>query len=481
MNLTAAIFRHARMQSKVAALIEGERTITYRELADSVLRIAAHLTKAGVLRGDQIGVCLKDDSQHVIALLAIAYLGAIAVQIDSRSRPTERSRILDAIPVRLVITSRENDKGIDWPKEFLDDTLEMPIKGDVPSLNLVEDWHTPFATQASSGTTGLPKLTIATHFQYFFHMLSYLEVIPPSRHRYLSTLPLYFTAGRLACFSHLFRGDTLILHPPLFSPEEFLENVSRHEATIAFVAPSVLRQVLASAQRDLPLLPKMDLLISGGSPLFAEERLQVTRVLTPRFCEMYGAAASGPISALRGEDIRDRPTSVGRPFSFIDVEIVDNDDCQVEPGASGQLRCRGPGLTSPITIATATGTKDFRNGWYYPGELGSVDELGYIYLQGRTSEVIFRGGAKVFPSEVEAVLQTHECIAEAAVVGRALPNNEQEAVAFVVLKRPSTTGELLAHCRTRLTAFKVPREIHIVPELPRNSSGKIDKRALIPN
>jgi long-chain acyl-CoA synthetase len=219
-------------------------------------------------------------------------------------------------------------------------------------------------------------------------------------------------------------------------------------------------------------------LISGGSPLFAEERLQVTRMLTPRFCEMYGAAASGPMSALRGEDIQDRPTSVGRPFSFIDVEIVDDDDHPLKPGATGQLRCRGPGLTSPITITPAPTPTEFRNGWYYPGEVGSVDELGYIFLQGRTSEVIFRGGAKIFPSEVESILQTHECVAEAAVVGRALPNNEQEAVAFVVLKRPSTSGELLAHCRTRLTAFKVPREIHIVAELPKNLSGKIDKRAL---
>jgi acyl-coenzyme A synthetase/AMP-(fatty) acid ligase len=184
------------------------------------------------------------------------------------------------------------------------------------------------------------------------------------------------------------------------------------------------------------------------------------------------------MSALRGEDIQDRPPSVGRPFSFVDVEIVDDDDRPLKPGTNGQLRCRGPGLTSPITIAPAMTPTDFRNGWYYPGELGSVDELGYIFLQGRTSEVIFRGGAKIFPSEVEAVLQMHECVAEAAVVARALPNNEQEAVAFVVLKQPSTSGALLAHCRTRLTAFKVPREIHVVAELPKNLSGKIDKRAL---
>jgi long-chain acyl-CoA synthetase len=466
------------MQPQAAALIEGERTITYAKLAESVLRAAGHLTKLGVVRGDQIGLCLKDDSQLVIALLAVAYLGATAVQIDSRSRPTEKARILDAFPLRLAIVTAENDKGIDCPKVSLDGASQLSMVGSTSTLNSIEDWATPFATQASSGTTGLPKFTIATHLQYIFHMLSYLEVVPPRRHRYLSTLPLYFSAGRLACLAHLLRGDTLILHPVLFSPEEFIDNVSRYEATVAFIVPSVLRQLLTMPHKHIPLLPKIDLLISGGSPFFAEEKLQVIRTLTPRFCEMYGTAASGPMSALRGEDIHERPTSVGRPFSFVDVEIVDDDDRPLEAGATGQLRCRGPGLTSPITISPAMTATGFRNGWYYPGELGSLDELGYIFLQGRTSEVIFRGGAKIFPSEVEAVLQMHECVAEAAVVGRALSNNEQEAVAFVVLKRPSTSGELLAHCRTQLTAFKVPRKIHIVAELPKNLSGKIDKRAL---
>jgi acyl-CoA synthetase (AMP-forming)/AMP-acid ligase II len=465
------------MQRQVAALIEGERTITYGELADRVLHMADHLAKLGVVRGDQIALCLKDDSQHVIALLAAACLGALAVQIDSRSRPTERARILDAFPLRLAIVTADNDEGMNCPKISVDSLSQLPIGGTTPTPKLIEDWNTPFATQASSGTTGVPKFTLVTHLQYLFHMLSYLEVVPPRQHRYLSTLPLYFSAGRLGCLAHLLRGDTLILHPVLFSPGEFIENVSRHAATVAFVVPSVLRQLLTITHGRLPLLPKIDLLISGGSPFFAEEKLQVASRVTPRFCEMYGTAASGPMSALRGEAIQERPTSVGRPFSFVDVEIVDDDDRPLEVGATGQIRCRGPGLTSPITTPATTET-GFRNGWYYPGELGSLDEFGYIFLQGRTSEVIFRGGAKIFPSEVEAVLQMHECVAEAAVVGRALSNNEQEAVAFVVLKSPSTPGQLLAHCRTQLTAFKVPREIHIVAELPRNLSGKIDKRAL---
>ena len=478
MNLIEPILRHARMQPHVAALIEREQTIAYGELADRVLRTADHLAKLGVVRGDQVGLCLKDDSQHVVALLAVAHMGATAVQIDARSRPTERASIVGAFPLRLALVTPESEKGINCPKVVLDAAWHSAVAAADRNVAAAQDWHTPMAVLASSGTTGLPKFTIATHFEYHFHMVSYLEVMPPRRHRYLSTLPLYFSAGRVACLSHLLRGDTLIIHPALSSPEEFVESLLRHRITTTFVVPSMLRQFLSIAGDHRPLLPEIDLLISGGAPLFADEKLEVVQKVTPQFCELYGTAAMGPMAALRPEEIRERPTSVGRPLSFIDVEIVNDSDGPLDPGATGHLRCRGPGLTLPITNASKVHSKDFRDGWYYPGELAAIDELGYIFLQGRASEVIFRGGAKIFPSEVEAVLQAHEGVAEAAVVGRALSNNEQEPVAYVVARHPVTPGELLAHCRTRLTAFKVPREIYIVADLPRNSSGKVDKRAL---
>ena len=479
MNLTEPILRRARMQPNEIALIErGDQAITYSELSDHVLRTAGHLAKLGVTRGDQVGLCLKDDSQQIIALLAVARLGAVAVQIDIRSRPTERSRVVDAFQLQLALVTPESEAGINCPKVTLDAEWHAAVSAADQTVNSVQDWCAPFAVLASSGTTGLPKFTIATHLEYYFHIASYLEILPPRRHRYLSNLPLYFSSGRVACLSHLLRGDTLILAPVLFSPDEFIKNILRHKITVARVAPSVLRQLLLVADKHGPVLPEIDLLVSTGAPLFADEKREITHKVSPRFCEMYGAAAIGPIAALRCEEILVRPTSVGRSFSLIDVEIVDENDQPSDIGATGQLRCRGPSLTSPIVTSPDANSVDFRNGWYYPGELGTVDEFGYIFLKGRTSEVIFRSGAKIFPSEVEVVLQEHDSVAEVAVVGRALANNEQEPVAYVVARRPLSSGELLAHCRTRLTASKVPREIHFVTGLPRNSSGKIDKRAL---
>jgi acyl-coenzyme A synthetase/AMP-(fatty) acid ligase len=478
MNLTDPILRHARIQPHVAALVDGERTITYSALADIVLRTVGYLAALGVKKGDYVGLCLKDDSQHVVALLAIARLGATAVQIDSRSRPAERGRIANAFALRLALVTPASGTGINCPKVVIGAAWHSATAAADRIGPAIDDWHAPIAVLASSGTSGLPKFTVATHLQYYFHIASYLEVIPPTRHRFLSILPLYFSAGRVSCLAHLLRGDTVILHPALSSGPEIVEVVSRHKITIAFLVPSMVRQLLALADGHRPLLPDIDLLISAGAPLFAEEKGAVVQKVTHRFCELYGAAAIGPMTALRAEEIRERPTSVGRPFSLIDIEVVDDSDQPLGPGTVGQLRCGGPGLTFPAKTSRGAGAADFRDGWHYPGELASIDELGYVFLQGRASEVIFQGGAKIFPSEVEAVLQAHECVAEAAVVGRKLANNEQEVVAYVVAKRPVTSGELIAHCRTRLTAFKVPREIKVVADLPRNTSGKVLKRAL---
>ncbi len=125
-----------------------------------------------------------------------------------------------------------------------------------------------------------------------------------------------------------------------------------------------------------------------------------------------------------------------------------------------------------------TTAEEFRGGWYYPGELGRLDAQYYLFLEGRESEVINCGGAKVHPAEIESVLQQHPQVVEAAVIGRREPDNEESIIAFVIAREPLAASALQALCRSRLTGYKVPREIHLLSELPRNTSGKIDKLEL---
>jgi acyl-coenzyme A synthetase/AMP-(fatty) acid ligase len=480
-NFIEPILRQARLQPSTPALIEGERTMTYAELADLVLRAAGYLAELGIKQGDIVGLCLKDDCKHLVVLLAIARLGAIAIEFDWRSRPTERMRVVNEFMPKLVISAPGIDIGGSCPNIALDDDWNRTLAKAQHAVDLQLDWHTPAALLGSSGTTGIPKFTMATHLHLFLQTAAYLEMLPATRrHRYLQTFPLYFSSGRKLCLAFLMRGDTVILYPSLFSAGEFVEAVGQFDVTTGLIAPSLVRQFLQMSGHQGPLFPYIEFLISVGAPLFPEEKNEALRQLTPKFYEFYGATAIGPISLLRPPDMAERPTSVGRPHALIDFEVVDEDERPIGPNASGRLRCRGPALTSPIVGSGLSSTEDFREGWYYPGELALIDPLGFLYLKGRTSEIIYRGGAKIFPAEVEAALQAHDAVVESAVLAiRSSGNeNEQVLVAYVTCSRGVTAGELIAHCRTHLTAFKIPRQINIVPALPKNSSGKIDKIAI---
>jgi len=476
MNLVEPILWHGRSEPDTIALVDNDRTITYGELAKLVLRTAGYLCALGIRRGDYVGLCLKDDWRHVVALLAVARLGAIFVQIDPRSRPAEKARIAAAFDYKFLLTMQDVDVNANYTTVVLDAAWDRGVaQAEAPS-SLPYEWHDPMAVQSTAGTTGLSKFTVATHLQFYFRAASYREIMPPIRHhRYLATLPLFFGYGRNLCLLHLLHGSTLIFFPNLFRPTEFVEAATRHRATIAAVVPANVRQLLAAASDAEALLPGLELLLSSGAPLFADEKRRTLCQLTPHFYEVYAASALGPISVLGPQDIPRSADSVGRPFPLANVEIVDEHDRPVRHGETGRLRCRGPALAPPIP---GQSVDDFREGWHYPGELAAFDYCGYIHIHGRTSEVVFRAGSKIFPMEIEAVLQAHEKVADAAVVAHAAAGNEADLAAYVVAKGEITPGQLLAHCRQRLTPYKIPQQIHIVPELPRNASGKVDKRAL---
>ena len=474
MNIIGPILHFGRIRKSAPALTDGIGTITYGELAGLVLRTAGHLIDLGVRRGDRIGLCLKDTCDHVILLLAVAHMGGVAVPLDWRARPAENVRFIDGLGLQYILA--EPDRRVEGGAlAFLVDARwhERVSQADLYA-DSSSDWNDAFVISASSGSTGFPKFTLMTHQQYFFAMAGMFELMAlKGCHRFLCNMPLYYSGGRNSCLAHLLRGDCVVLYPNLFSPAEYLDVVRRERITVAGLVPTTMRQLL-TIERDGPLLPELDLLFSTGAPLYPEEKRQAARKLTPNFHERYGTAETLAISVLRPEDFDTRPDSVGQPHSLAEIQVVDENDRNVSVRDAGRLRYRGPGLGSPLPGGAEL---SFRNGWYYPGEIARLDDEGYIFLLGRTSDVIMRGGAKIYPAEIEAMLIEHPSVIEAAVIGQRGPDNEEAVIAFVVAPG-GDTGELLAHCRGRLTAYKVPRQIHFVDLLPKNTGGKIDKVAL---
>lgn len=482
MNLVQPILAHARTQPDTPALTEGDRTLTYRDLASEVLRAAGHMIARGVGPLDRVGICLKDTIDHVVTLLAATRLGATAVPIDWRARPAEKLRAVTAFAPRLILVEPDEEHLVDPAVTPVDAAWHGEVGRATPPHDLPDDWNAPFAIASTSGTTGAPKYVMHTHLQCYSGIIAAIELLPLPRHgRYLATLPLHFANGRTKCLTHLIRGHSLFLHSPLVSGPDYVELVARHKANVGHVLPAMLRQLLEIAEEGHPLLPTLDLLISAGAPLLMDEKYALLRKVTPHFYEDYGTTMTGILTTLRPEDMAERGGSVGQPHSMVEMEIVDDAGARLPTGEVGKLRCRGPMVGSGISGGSGTEAagESFRNGWYYTGEWAALDERAFVFLKGRSAEIIFRGGAKVYPVEVETVLQQHPAVAEAAVVGRRLASGDEEVVAFVVVRQPVEPGEIIAHCRTRLTAYKAPRDVRFVSQMPKTLIGKVDKNALV--
>jgi len=473
-NVLNALLHFGRTRPEAAALVEGGRSLTYAQLSEQVLRTATHLASLGIHRGQRVGVCLGDTAQHITVLFAVAYSGAVAVPLDWRSPSPELTRLVAGLDLAAVLGEpgarevggiRNIPVDVDWHRAV---ERAVPM-GDSPA-----DWNDPFIISATSGSTGAPKLTVMTHAQYYFATTAMWELAGlAGTQRFLCNLPLYYSGGRNSCIAHLLRGDTVVMSSSLFKATEYVELLTRSAVTTAAVVPSMVRQLLPlTVDCKQPLLRGLDALFCIGAPLHAREKLQAIRGLTPKFHERYGTAETLAISVLRPHDMVERADSVGQPHSLAEIQIVDLDHQPVPCGTVGRLRMRAPGMGTPLAGSVAEA--NFHDGWFYPGEIARIDARGYVFLQGRTSDVIMRSGAKIYPTEVEGVLLQHRDVVEAAVLGR-----DEVVIAFVVARGVMGSGELLAHCRTHLSPHKVPREIHFIAELPRNTAGKVDKSRLL--
>ncbi len=482
MNNCDLIDQHALHQPDVDAIIDGDRVISFREFGRLVRKTAAHLIDLGVKPGDRVGVGLKDNADHVIALFAVMRMGGVVLPVDWRGKSDEKAKLVttfepstvlledgaSAIPgtscVALNAAWHDGVAAADGNREF-------PHDGDAPAI-----------ISLSSGTTGVPKGVVMTHARDFARMVAYWYALDLERNeRHLSFLPLSFSAGRGSCIRFMLRGNTNILYPPLFRPEELVEAVAEYRATIITAVPTLLRRLLELPEQPEPLFPGLRRICTGGAVMHAEEKLEVMRRLSPNYYEVYAATGGGLIACLTPDEVVTKGGSVGRPGHLTEVQIVDENDAPVPAGEVGRLRCRGPAMAAGFfrNSEDPSGNEMFRDGWCYTGEVAAMDDDGFIFLKGRMSEVIIRGGVNIDPGEIERVLQSHPAVGDAAVVGKPSADLGEEIVAFVVPRSDVQIGDLSAHCRNQLSTYKVPQEIILVDGLPRNTAGKVRKGNLV--
>ena len=287
-NVCDAIFHNARRRPSHAAIIDGERTIPYAELAGLVLRTSGHLQEIGARPGDIVGVALGDDADHIVALLAIAWLGAVILPMDVRWTAEEKRRIATHFGARYVLVPA-NERPISGVDTIaVDAAWKRAVAAHDGTCDFVRRRDHPLILSLSSGTTGQPKGPMVTHG----HTLSRLYIYAFSltfneADRFITATPLYFGGARYMTLAYLFMGATVVIFPAPYAPEALAEAVNALGITALFLVPTLLRRMLEMPKTSVPLMPCVRLLISSGSSLYPEERRRIMRELSPGFFNFY--------------------------------------------------------------------------------------------------------------------------------------------------------------------------------------------------
>jgi len=489
MNLSDSIETNARRRPNHPAIVQQDGSIiSYRDYGLAVRRWASLLNADGIGPGDIVGVNLKDTADHLIALYAIARAGAAILPMDWRWTNDEKDRIARFFGACAVLTEPDDPflaTTGSWTAMPVDETWQQRVQAIEPSTDFPGADDGPLVLALSSGTTGTPKGPMITHQQFLSRFLIYFVSIGFSeRVRYLCATPLYFGGCRGYSMGTLYAGGTVLLHPPPYDSSDLLAYANEQGATRLFLVPTLLRRLmtLTGGSPDAPLFHSLELLFSTGAVLHAEERQELMQRFCPRYLNFYGSTDGGGCSALMWDDPPAVAGSVGRPIFAATLDIVDKNDTALPPGEVGRIRYRHPGTASGYYNDPKGSQAAFRDGWYYPGDLGWIDEDGYLFLAGRETDMIIRGGANIYPAEIEHILTLHPAIHEATVVGRPSREYGEEITAFVVLNDtapPASADELTTHCRAQLASYKVPRDIKITDALPKSGVGKVLKKELI--
>ena len=508
--------RAARWFPNHEAAVDETTRYTYRELLDNVQRCAALYHELGVRKGDRVALMLYPSTVHCIALFAAFELGALPAALHVRETAKALAPMVDRLSPRVLVydaameekatelvdlcpvvtgpvRARSSVPGEPHPEAKAAAEIPGDLKGYTMDFEPMPVYESdPAAIVLSSGTTGIPKGIVHTNGTltngarggvYNYNGLkpsdSLLNIFTTSFVAwYNASLPFFNVGGKL-----IFRSK--------WDPKGYLEAVQEEKATVAFLVPTMWRMLFAqgadSGEYDLS---SIKLAAFAGEVMDPTTLERIQKSISPHLMQIYGTTelgASAGAVAFEEDMVGDKLASVGKPMLNADIRIIEpggtrRDECPV--GQSGEVIIRGPSVASLVwddpVVARRIFEPDGANTWWHSGDMGHLDEDGYLYLEGRVDDMIISGGINIMPARGEDVLLAHPDVAEVAVVG--IPDAEwgQRVKAFVVSKGPDLSNQDLDRFmkESELADYQRPRVYDFVEGLPRTATGKIDRRAL---
>lgn len=465
------------------AVKDKTRGFTYQELKKRTYQLSAALKQKGLKKGDRIGIIMSNRAEHIELDLATAIGGFIKVPINYRLHPKEVEYILENADVKVLIGEEEHLKLVHTTSEkiLIGSEYEEWVtsqEGNEPEIHTGEE--DLFAIMYTSGTTGKPKGVMLSHRNMISGALSLSLVCEITSDDVVGHVaPLTHGSNFLSHVSWLF-GLTQIVFDK-FDPQEFLNDVEKEKVSIIFMVPTMVNLMIQNPDFDANKLKNIKSINMAGSPIAASKLKQAIEKAGPIFIETYGQVeAPMTITVMPRHELANRLESCGAVGPFVEMKIVDDNGAEVSQGEIGEIICKGPLVMKGYWRNEKATNETLVDGWLHTGDLGWVDENGYLYIVDRKKDVIISGGLNIYPREIEEVLNKHDGIKETCVIGKPSEKWGEAVVAYCVLNEGATVDpeELLELCKNHLASYKKPKEIHIVEALPKSSYGKILKREM---
>ncbi|MBL8664464.1 MAG: long-chain-fatty-acid--CoA ligase [Candidatus Odyssella sp.] len=489
------------------AVVDGERRMSYRVLADRVHRLAGALLSLGLGRGDRVAILDWNSHRYLEAYYACAHANLAFMPVNSRLAPRELRYVLQDSDARAILFSEpfrplyeEVAKGAAGLSHAIGLALPQRPAGVLDYEALLAEAR-PLAVPEpadageiaqiyyTSGTTGEPKGVCLTHGNMYAGGLDGVVALAMTREdSWLHAGPLFHLATSFAVWALPIVGGTQhVIH---FEPKRAIELIARERVTMTSLPGAILPMVADMPETRAADISSLRRIVYGGSPTPMGVLRKAAAALPPALNHVYGITetAGFATSLAPADHVFDgseaqlrRAASAGQATPFIDVRVVDDDGRVVPAGAVGEIVCGGPKIMSGYWRKPEATAAALRHGWYHTGDMGALDGEGFLTLVDRKKDMIISGGENVYSIEVESVISMHPGVAEVAVIG--VPDERWgEAVTAIVVPRPGSepsAEDLAGFCRGKIAGYKIPKSFEFRTEpLPKTGPGKIAKRVL---
>ncbi len=495
MNIGGFLTKRASLSPNKEALVLGDVRLTFRQLNQRCNRLVNAIGKLGIGPGDRVAVLSLNEPEFFDLYFGLGKLGAVLVPLNHRLAGPEIQYILNDSQARVLIFGQEfapvvesiksdipcehlvgiMDEAPDYARSYKD--LTAGASDEEPEIRCGDD--DTLTILYTSGTTGRPKGAELTHNGYFGTSVTLRATFGEIGEVLLMPLPL-FHIGALAPVPMCIHFGMKMVVQRAFDPKNFLELLGQEQITWFGSVPQILmflRQVPDFEKYDWHTV-KMALVYAAPVPVtlikeYAESGIEVR--------QLYGMTeCTGPATVIDGENAIKKAGSCGPPFFHNEIRLVDMQGNDVGPNEMGEVLIAGTNLMKGYWNKPEATAETLQNGWLYSGDMGKMDEDGFLYIMDRKKDMIISGGENIYPAEIEDLLLSHPAIADAAVI--AMPDEKWgESIKAILVAREGespTESEVIDWCQGKIGKFKIPRKVEFTSEIPRTPTGKILKRVL---